>query len=80
MASGLQKAIAAVALVVAAGAGLAAGYAIWGWPTNWYAGHNVASLPPGPQTDLIRYGGDIIRPTPPAAPARPASRRCQNPP
>ena len=63
MRSNAWKAITAVAALVAAGAGLAAGYAIWGWPTNWYAGHNVASLAPGPQTDLIRYGGDIIRDT-----------------
>jgi thiosulfate dehydrogenase len=60
MASNFQKAAAVAALVGALGAGLAAGYAIWGWPTNWYAGHDLAALPPGPQTDLIRYGSEII--------------------
>jgi len=63
MGSNLQKAIAVMAVLAAMGAGLGTGYAIWGWPTNWYAGHNVASLPGGPQTDLVRYGGDIIRDT-----------------
>lgn len=63
MASGIQKAIAVAAVVAAAVAGLGTGYAIWGWPTNWYAGHDLASLPPGPQTDLIRYGGELIRDT-----------------
>ena len=63
MATNVQKAIAVAAIVAAMGAGLGTGYAIWGWPTNWYAGHDVASLPPGPQTDLIRYGGELIRDT-----------------
>ena len=63
MRSNVQNAIAIAAIVAAMGAGLGTGYAIWGWPTNWYAGHDVASLPPGPQTDLIRYGGELIRDT-----------------
>ena len=63
MASNFQKSIAAAAILGAIGAGVAAGYVIWGWPTNWYAGHNVAALPPGPQTDLIRYGGQLVADT-----------------
>jgi hypothetical protein len=63
MGSNLQKAIAVMTVLAAMGAGLGAGYAIWGWPTNWYAGHDVASLPPGPQTDLIRYGRDLVADT-----------------
>ena len=63
MRSNVRNAIAIAAIVAAMGAGLGTGYAIWGWPTNWYAGHDVASLPPGPQTDLIRYGGELIRDT-----------------
>lgn len=60
MASNLQKAGAVAAVLVALAAGLGTGYAIWGWPTNWYAGHDVSALPPGPQTELIRYGERII--------------------
>ncbi len=60
MRSNFRKVFMAVAVLVAAGAGLAAGYVIWGWPTNWYAGHDLASLPSGPQSDLIRYGGQIV--------------------
>jgi thiosulfate dehydrogenase len=58
-----RKAIAVVTILGAAGIGLAAGYAVWGWPTDWYAGHDLAALPPGPQTDLIRHGGAIIADT-----------------
>ena len=72
MRSNVQKTMAAAALLVAAGAGLAAGYAIWGWPTNWYAGHNISALPPGPETDLIRYG-DSSSAIPRATSARPPS-------
>lgn len=59
----LRNIIAIAALLGAAGAGLAAGYAIWGWPTNWYAGHDVSALPSGPQTDLIRYGEQLVADT-----------------
>ena len=63
MGSNIQKVIAIAAVVAAMGAGLGTGYAIWGWPTNWYAGHNVAALPPGPETDLIRYGEQLVAAT-----------------
>ena len=63
MGSKFQKAIAVAAVVAAMGAGLGTGYAIWGWPTNWYAGHNVAALPPGPENDLIRYGEQLVAAT-----------------
>jgi thiosulfate dehydrogenase len=60
MRSNFQKTIAVAAILIAAGAGLAAGYGIWGWPTNWYAGHNLSALRPGPETDLIRYGSQLV--------------------
>ena len=63
MASNFQKAIAAAAVAVAMAAGLGAGYVVWGWPVNYYAGHNVTALPPGPQNDLIRYGEQLIAQT-----------------
>jgi len=63
MGSNIQKVVAVAAVVAAMGAGLGTGYAIWGWPTNWYAGHNVATLPPGPDTDLIRYGEQLVAAT-----------------
>jgi thiosulfate dehydrogenase len=63
MTSSFQRAIAAASILVALGAGLGAGYVIWGWPTNWYAGHDVSALPAGPQTELIRYGERIITDT-----------------
>jgi thiosulfate dehydrogenase len=49
--------------VLAAAAGLAAGYFIWGGPTNWYAA-DVNKLGPGPENDLIRYGKALIVDTP----------------
>jgi thiosulfate dehydrogenase len=60
MGSKFQKAMAVAAVLAAVGAGLAAGYVIWGWPTNWYAGHDVSTLRPGPEMDLIRYGQQIV--------------------
>jgi thiosulfate dehydrogenase len=56
--------IAVAAVFGAAGAGLGTGYVLWGWPTNWYAGHDLANLPPGPQSDLIRFGFELIANTP----------------
>src|SRR5688572_13755528 len=63
MGPNFRTAVAAVALACAAVAGLAGGYVIWGWPTNWYAGHDYSTLPPGPETDLIRYGGLLVSDT-----------------
>ena len=63
MGPNLQKAVAVAAVVAAMGAGLGTGYAIWGWPTNWYAGHSVSALPPGPDSDLIRYGEQLVSET-----------------
>jgi thiosulfate dehydrogenase len=59
----LRNSIVTAALLGAMGAGLAAGYVIWGWPTDWYAGHDVSALPSGPQTDLIRYGEQLVADT-----------------
>jgi thiosulfate dehydrogenase len=56
-----RKTLAALAaLVIAAGAGLGARYVAWGWPTDWYSGHDPAKLPPSPENDLIRYGWDLV--------------------
>ena len=48
-----------LAVLVAAAAGIGAGYLIWGWPTNWY-GRSVATFPSGPEGDLIRYGHALV--------------------
>jgi thiosulfate dehydrogenase len=53
----------ATALVAVALAGLAAGYFLWGIPTNWYA-VDIAKLGKGTENDLIRYGRDLIVDTP----------------
>ena len=55
--------LAAIAFVVAAAAGLGAGYLMWGQPTNWYAA-DVTKLGQGPENDLVRYGRDLIVNTP----------------
>ena len=51
--------LATIACVIAAAIGLAAGYLIWGWPTNWYT-RDVTNLPANPENDIIRYGHDLI--------------------
>jgi thiosulfate dehydrogenase len=48
-----------IALVAALAAGVAAGYVIWGWPTNWYA-RDVTNLPASPENDIIRNGHSLI--------------------
>jgi thiosulfate dehydrogenase len=60
MRTNVWASLAAAAVLAAAGTGLAAGYVIWGWPTNWYAGHDVSALPPGPDAELIRYGRQLV--------------------
>jgi thiosulfate dehydrogenase len=45
--------------LVAALAGLGAGYVVWGWPTDWYA-RDVTKLPSSPANDLIRKGHALI--------------------
>ena len=49
----------ALALIGAAAAGLVTGYLIWGWPQDWYRA-DLAKLPQGAESDLIRYGA--VRP------------------
>jgi thiosulfate dehydrogenase len=51
--------LATIACVIAAAIGLAAGYLIWGWPTNWYT-RDVTNLPANPENDIIRYGHNLI--------------------
>ncbi len=59
-----QRLFVIAALVLAAGSGFGTGYILWGWPANWYAGHDLTKLPPGPESDLIRYGWQLIAETP----------------
>jgi thiosulfate dehydrogenase len=56
--------LAVASLLIATGAGLGGGYLLWGWPANWYAGHDLGKLPPEPESDLIRYGWQLIAETP----------------
>jgi thiosulfate dehydrogenase len=63
MEQGRRPVLVAAALLVAATAGLGAGYLAWGIPTNWYA-KNVENVPPGEEGDLIRYGHALIVDTP----------------
>jgi thiosulfate dehydrogenase len=63
MEQGRRPLLVAAALVVAAAAGIGAGYLAWGIPTNWYA-KNVEDVPAGEAGDLIRYGHALIVDTP----------------
>jgi cytochrome c len=54
-----NRGVAAFTAIAALAVGLGAGYAIWGWPNNWYV-RDVAKLPPGAEGDLIRYGHALI--------------------
>jgi hypothetical protein len=45
-------------VLIAAGAGLGAGYLMWGQPTNWYA-VDVTRLGKGAENGLIRYGREL---------------------
>jgi thiosulfate dehydrogenase len=56
--------IAALLCLLAAAAGLGAGYFLWGIPTNWYAVPDPAKLSSSPENDLIRYGRELIVNTP----------------
>jgi thiosulfate dehydrogenase len=53
----------ALALIGAAAAGLVTGYLIWGWPQDWYRA-DLAKLPQGAESDLIRYGAKLVIETP----------------
>ncbi|HUU36364.1 MAG TPA: c-type cytochrome, partial [Vicinamibacterales bacterium] len=44
-------------------AGFGAGYLLWDEQADWYAA-DVATLGPGPENDLIRYGQELIVDTP----------------
>lgn len=52
--------VVAGVLVVALAVGFGAGYLLWGRAPDWYAARDPASLPAGPENDLIRYGRDIL--------------------
>jgi thiosulfate dehydrogenase len=55
--------IIAALVLIAAGAGLGAGYFLWGIPTDWYA-VDITKLGKGTENDLIRYGRELIVDTP----------------
>ena len=67
MAGQTSTRLPALLLIVGAAAaitGLGAGYVLWGWPTNWYASRDVATLPATPENELIRYGLQLVVETP----------------
>jgi len=51
------------AAVVAAAAGVGAGYALWS-PPDWYRDRNPSALAAGPENDLIKYGWQLVIDTP----------------
>jgi thiosulfate dehydrogenase len=51
-------------VLLAALAGVGAGYLAWGRPHDWYAVPDVAKLPNAPENELIRYGQQLILNTP----------------
>jgi thiosulfate dehydrogenase len=55
--------IGLVLVLAGVGAGLGFGYLRWGAAPDWYAARDVARLPPGPETDLIRYGYRLVADT-----------------
>lgn len=61
--SSRQIPILVLGLIGAAAIGLGTGYLLWGWPHDWYRA-NLAKLPPGPESELIREGAELIVNTP----------------
>jgi thiosulfate dehydrogenase len=59
----MRNALIIVIAVLAAAAGVGAGYYLWGTPTDWYA-VDISKLGKGTQSDLIRYGRELIVNTP----------------
>lgn len=60
----MKKAVFAVmAALIAAAAGIGAGYFLWGIPANWYA-IDLAKLGKAAEDDLVRYGRELIVNTP----------------
>jgi hypothetical protein len=55
--------IGLILALVGTGIGLSAGYIRWGRQPNWYAVRDVAKLPPGPETDFVLYGYQLITST-----------------
>ena len=51
-------------LLVAVLLGVGFGYDQWGRQPNWYGHRDLAALPPGPETDLIRFGWQLVVETP----------------
>src|SRR4051794_6521688 len=60
----LATSMLGVAALLGIAVGIAAGYVLWGRTPDWFDGHDVRSLPPGPSTDLIAYGERLVRETP----------------
>jgi thiosulfate dehydrogenase len=59
----MRNALIIVIAVLAAAAGVGAGYYLWGTPTDWYA-VDISKLGKWTQSDLIRYGRELIVNTP----------------
>ena len=57
--SSRQILILALGLLGALVIGLGIGYLAWGWPHDWYR-VDLAKLPPGPESGLIRDGSELI--------------------
>jgi thiosulfate dehydrogenase len=59
-----RRSVAMLGLTAGLVAGIAAGYAFWGWPKDWYDFRDPAKLPAGAENDLIRYGLALVTETP----------------
>lgn len=60
---GRWQAVMAAAVAAAGLVGLAAGYVIWGWPTDWYRDRQVQALPGDERGNLVRYGLQLVNDT-----------------
>jgi thiosulfate dehydrogenase len=59
----MRNALIIVIAVLAAAAGMGAGYYLWGTPTDWYS-VDISKLGKGTESELIRYGRELIVNTP----------------
>ncbi len=51
-------------MLLAAAIGFSAGYGVWGRAPDYYRVRDLAQLPAGPESDLIRYGWRLVAETP----------------
>jgi thiosulfate dehydrogenase len=59
----VSRSVLGATVVLGIALGLGAGYALWGRTPDWFAGHDVRGLKPGPTTDLIAYGERLVAET-----------------